>query len=219
MGALDSYVSELDAALRGPRHAKRDLVREAHDHLVDATEAYEADGALRAEAELRAVREFGSVRTVVPQYQAILSAGQSRRIGMWMLAAVIAQPFAWDIWASLPDGQTVDRTGWLFHRLDDYVELIGIAAMAFAVLTVVGCGIGARYLGVRDWVLRLALTSVIVSSSLIVVMSAAMLVIGGEPTLVGAAYTATVAWAPMSLLALAGIDALRGLDSARRAAA
>lgn len=216
---LDDYVSELDAALRGTRRVKRELIQEARDHLVDATDAYETGGAPRLEAERRAVREFGDVRAIAPGYQAVLSASQGRRLGIWMLVAVLAQPFAWDLWSAIPPGANVDRSSWLFEHLDSYVEAIGTLSLGFALLGIVSCGIAVRFLGVREWVLRLALTSMLVSAALIVAISAAMLVAGDELTLVGAAYTALVAWLPMSALAFASMRALRGIDAVRDLAA
>ena len=216
VSAVDSYVAELDSVLRGPTRAKRDLLQEAHDHLVDAADAYADDGLSPIEAERRAVRDFGTVRDVMGSYQAILSVGQSRRIGLWMLAAVIAQPFAWRLWAASPYGEQTDRTGALYGFLDAYVETIGLTTMVLAALAVIGCGIGTRYLGVREWVLRLTLTSITVSGGLIMLTAVVMVVTVGAPTLIGVAYSAAVVWAPMSVLVVAGIRALRGVDAAHR---
>ena len=54
---VEPYLAELSRALAGPRRRKADLMAEARDSLVDATEAYEADGLRRGEAAERAVAE------------------------------------------------------------------------------------------------------------------------------------------------------------------
>ncbi|UPK76621.1 permease prefix domain 1-containing protein [Nocardioidaceae bacterium SCSIO 66511] len=217
MSAVDTYVADLGAALHGSARAKHDLLQEARDHLVDAADAYVDEGMTMPAAEQRAVRDFGTLPEVAPSYQAILSVGQTRRVGLWMLAAIVAQPFAWEFWATLPYGQYADARGGVFEYLDAYVETVGAATLVFALLTVVGCGIGTRFLGVRDWVVRLALTSVALSSVLIIVTAMAM-VATGVPTLVGIAYAAAVTWAPMTALTAACVSALRGVDVVQRLA-
>ncbi|ACZ88008.1 permease prefix domain 1-containing protein [Streptosporangium roseum] len=70
---IDDYVDRLYRMLKGPSHAKRDLLAEARDGLLDATEALERRGLGRVEAERRAVREFGLLSEIAHGYQRELS--------------------------------------------------------------------------------------------------------------------------------------------------
>ena len=57
-----SRLRELAGRLHGPVRLKADLLTEARHALLDATEAYREGGLPAAEAERRAVAEFGSAR-------------------------------------------------------------------------------------------------------------------------------------------------------------
>ena len=78
------YLAELDAALVGPRRVRRDLVREAGDHLEDATDAYRRAGRDSSEAERLAVRDFGTLDEIAPAFQTTLAVAASRRTA-WLL--------------------------------------------------------------------------------------------------------------------------------------
>jgi hypothetical protein len=84
---IDDYVLTLDRRLAGPRRAKRDLLTEARDSLVDATEAYEAAGVAPEEAAARAVAEFGPPARIAGEFQIELAAGIARRLAV--LVAII----------------------------------------------------------------------------------------------------------------------------------
>ncbi|RSN57348.1 hypothetical protein DMH01_28330 [Amycolatopsis sp. WAC 04182] len=73
MSAIDGYIGDLDARLRGSAAAKTDLLTEARDGLVDAAEAYREGGVDEAEAERRAVADFGPVAVIARDYQAELA--------------------------------------------------------------------------------------------------------------------------------------------------
>ena len=47
VNAIEEYIRELEAALRGPRRARVDLLTEARDALVDAADAFVAGGSHR----------------------------------------------------------------------------------------------------------------------------------------------------------------------------
>src|SRR5207244_7286136 len=85
---VDRYVAGLGAALRGPRRVKADLLVEARDSLVDAAEAYRAEGATQAEADRQAVAEFGTLAEIVPAYQAELAVAQGRRTALLIALAL-----------------------------------------------------------------------------------------------------------------------------------
>ncbi|AGM03627.1 permease prefix domain 1-containing protein [Amycolatopsis keratiniphila] len=73
MNAIEAYIGDLDARLRGSAGAKADLLTEARDGLVDAAEAYREGGVDEAEAERRAVADFGPVAVIARDYQAELA--------------------------------------------------------------------------------------------------------------------------------------------------
>lgn len=213
MSAVDRYLADLDASLRGSRRRKGDLLHEAADHLVDATEAHESAGLSRQDAERRAVREFGDTATVAPGYQAILSVEHNRRLGIWLFVVVLAQPFAWGGWNSADVGPA---DGPVAARLDDLVETAGLVALAFAAFVVVGCGLALRVLGVREWLLRLTATSSLVSSVLIAAISVAMYATSSPGGALALAFISVVVWIPMSVIAVRSVVALRAVDAANR---
>lgn len=211
VSAVDCYLADLDASLRGPRRRKRDLLREAGDHLTDATEAYEGAGLARDDAERRAVLDFGDTSAVAPAYQAILSVDRSRRVGIALFLVVLAQPFAWGLRNSAVSDPTASP---LAASLDGYVEISGVAALVFATVAVVASGIGVRFVGVRESVLRFALVSALVSSVLIAAISIAMFSVSGSlaPTALG--FVSLVVWIPMTVIAVSSLAALRAVDAA-----
>lgn len=210
---VDRYLAELDASLRGSHRERRDLLAEARDHLTDATQARMDAGATTVDAQAGAVRDFGAVGAIAPSYQAILSAGQCRRLSVWLMVLVIAQPLLWDAWGSLP--VSPDETGSpsaAFRLADAYVEVVGSTAVMLAVAVLVGGRLAFRYLGIREWMLRLVLTGALVSSGLIVLVSAAMLLTSGQTGQLDLAYAAAVSWIPMASLAAASVRAMRAVD-------
>ena len=136
------YIAELDAALAGPRRARRDLLQEARDHLTDATDAYLRGGYDRPEAERQAVADFGTVDEVAPAFQTTLAVAASRQTAWLLLAILSIQPFIWDgplsSHAEPPDGL-------LFAILDQSVEYVGGAMIVAAVMLAVATGIGNRW--------------------------------------------------------------------------
>ena len=68
-----AYLARLDAALVGPARTRRSLVREAADHLDDATAALVAAGWTEDDAARRAVEEFGPVAEVAAAFQTTLA--------------------------------------------------------------------------------------------------------------------------------------------------
>jgi hypothetical protein len=154
VSAIDAYVRDLDSALQGPRHAKADLVTEARDALVDATEAYEDDGLARPEAERRAVDDFGAVAQVAPAYQTELGLARSRRTGVLLFCVLVAQAFVWDhAWPAVSPGDGGPPDG-AYATLDRAMETLGGLVLGAAVLAVAACGVGVRYLGARPGVVR-----------------------------------------------------------------
>jgi hypothetical protein len=139
---VDDYVAGLAGALRGPRRARADLVAEARDSLLDAAEAYQRGGLHEAEAQRRAVAEFGGYAEVVPGYQAELAVAQGRRTTLWLAGGLVALrllvPLMWRGPLSR-DG----ASGYLWLAAGfDYLALVGAVAALVAWLAL---GWGSRY--------------------------------------------------------------------------
>jgi len=132
--AIDSYVSELDRRLHGPRRRKADMIVEVRDGLHDAAEAVQADSPEvdPAEAERRAVAEFGPLRMVAPEFQAELAVAQAWRTA-WVFA--VALPLVMTLstlmWRSTSTGVAPTRA---YHDLAHANDLFLVAAsVGFAV--------------------------------------------------------------------------------------
>lgn len=76
---VEDYLAALTAALHGPARAKAAMMREVRDGLVDAVEAQTRFGVPRAQASLRAVRDFGPADVIAPSFQRELTIAQTRR--------------------------------------------------------------------------------------------------------------------------------------------
>jgi hypothetical protein len=98
-GLIDEYIGGLSARLVGPCRAKRDLLREARDGIVDAADAYADAGLDPAEAAGRAVADFGGYRQVVRPFQTELAVAQGRRtaltVAVAMPAVLLASRLTW----------------------------------------------------------------------------------------------------------------------------
>lgn len=143
---IDAYIAELHGSLRGPRRARTDLVTEARDSLVDATEAYQCAGLDRGDAERRAVREFGDVRTIAAAYQAELGLVQTRRTATLVLLVIGSQAAITDVaWRLVANLGYTWRPNAAYALLAETVDWVGYATLAVAALILLACGIGARW--------------------------------------------------------------------------
>ncbi|MFC0865619.1 permease prefix domain 1-containing protein [Sphaerimonospora cavernae] len=138
-GPIDGYVAALRSVLRGPGCAKRDLLAEARDGLLDAAEAYESDGLSRAEAERRAVEEFGPVPEVAPGFQRELAVGQGRRTALLLFLSVPPMTLMWNLmWEVFPEPPSVTavKPAWfgVLARVVDYSQLLTGVVGALALL-------------------------------------------------------------------------------------
>ncbi|WP_405064294.1 permease prefix domain 1-containing protein [Kribbella sp. NBC_01505] len=174
---VDEYLTALRHSLAGPRRHKADLLAEARDHLADATEAFEADGLDREQAEREAVADFGELSEVVPGYRAELAVSQSRRTAMLLFLVLIAQPIVWLeglwSWNNEPDPPSA-----LNHLLQSVVQTLGSLSIAGAVLAVVATGVGQRFPLVRDHVSRVTAQFALVSAAVVGAVSVAMVSLG-----------------------------------------
>ncbi|WP_063842794.1 permease prefix domain 1-containing protein [Sphaerimonospora mesophila] len=138
-GPIDVYVAALRSALRGPGRVKRDLLAEARDGLLDAAEAYECDGLPRAEAERRAVADFGPVAEIAPGFQQELAVGQGRRTALLLFLSVPPMTLMWNlVWKIFPEPPSVmaAKPAWfgVLARVVDYSQLLTGVVGALALL-------------------------------------------------------------------------------------
>jgi hypothetical protein len=209
---VDHYLAALAKALTGPRRRKADLLAEARDHLTDATEALEAGGLDRADAERVAVADFGTLEDVVPGYRADLAVSQTRRTAVLLFAALIIQPIVWQegvwSWSRGPDQPNV-----LNDVLQTAVHAVGMVTIAGAVLAVIGAGIGLRHSLVRAHLGRATALFALAASASISVISIGMATTSPHPD--GAQdFGVVAAFVVLPLLAV-GLQAARGLRLAR----
>jgi hypothetical protein len=209
---IDDYLAALSKELRGPRRRKADLLAEARDHLTDATEAFEADGFDRYDAEKHAVADFGSIEDVAPGYRSELAITQSRRTAMMLLMALIIQPIVWQsgawIWTSGPDHATP-----LNDLLQTVVRAIGMVVIAGAVLAVLGTGIGVRHPIVREHLSRVTALFTLTGSALIAAIGVTMTATSDHAA--GLPAYGVVGTFVVLPLALVSVQAARGLRLAR----
>lgn len=146
---VEQYLTGLSRALQGPRRRKADLMAEARDSLVDATEAYEADGCGPREAAERAVADFGDLAVVVPGYRSELAIAQGRRTAVLLVGVLLAQPIVWleGVWSW---NQEPVSTNAIVLLLNQLVQLVGMLSMVGSVLALIATGIGLRFPVVRD---------------------------------------------------------------------
>lgn len=121
MSAIDEYVAALGRRLVGPGRLKRDVLAEARDSLVDAADAFEERGLDPAEAERRAIAEFGSLARIAPAYQRELAATYSQRLAGLMALVLIGTALVGDrMWQGAPWAgvDPPDRYGTVARALD-----------------------------------------------------------------------------------------------------
>jgi hypothetical protein len=153
-GVIDDYVSVLARELRGPRRIRMDMIAEARDGLADAAEALERSGLARAEAENRAVAEFGPVREIAPGYQEELVASQARRTARLLFLCTPLITLMWSgVWLVLPAHATApwsDKPEWFMPvaRTIDVMQIV-TGVLAGVLLLLLGRGAGWRVPGRR----------------------------------------------------------------------
>ncbi|MER7246686.1 permease prefix domain 1-containing protein [Kribbella sp. NPDC000426] len=209
---IDDYLAALSKQLRGPRSRKADLLAEARDHLTDATEAFEADGFDRYDAEKHAVADFGAIEEVAPGYRSELAISQSRRTAMMLLFALMIQPIVWRGGAWVWTQDQNDSTA-LNDLLQIVVRDVGGVVIAGAVLAVLATGIGQRFPRVREHVSRVTALFTLAGSALIAGIGIAMTATSAQtPGIPAYGVVGTFVVLP---LALVSVQAARGLRLAR----
>lgn len=212
MEPIDAYVAELEAALRGPRRARSDLLTETRDSLIDATEAYQQRGMERAAAERQAVREFGEVDVIAPQYQTELALAQGHRTAVITLFTLLAQPVVWND-AVLPVPASQHDPGPVYAVLSELVEWFGGSAILGSVLAVLACGIGVRYLTARRPLARITGAFAVTVSAVLAVLGVALTAVNTTPLPLfdspGVVWLFVFLLAPLACVAASGRRCLR----------
>ncbi len=141
MRAIESHVRRLDRALTGPGRLKADMLREARHGLVDAAEAYEAEG--DADPERRAIAEFGAVPEVAPAYQAELATSATRSVALRVTAAYGVGAFAANLmWTGAPwAGQPPPGA---FQVLAEIINVVGNGLAVFGAVTLAALWLRSR---------------------------------------------------------------------------
>ncbi|MFJ8914955.1 permease prefix domain 1-containing protein [Amycolatopsis sp. NPDC102389] len=116
MNAIDGYLGDLDARLHGPSSAKTDLLTEARDGLTDAAEAYRAGGFDEAEAERRAVADFGPADLIARDYQAELGLRRDIRVLWELIVGVPLLILGWDFARGFGDWSRLGAPPSWYHR-------------------------------------------------------------------------------------------------------
>lgn len=217
MAVIDEYIADLDAALRGPRRTKADLLREAHDSLLDASEAYEHVGLRPDDARRRAVDDFGAVSRVAPDYQSELAVAQGRRTAQLVLISVALQPVIWKlVWSRFAGAGELADAG-PYALLNDVVDWLGAVTIAAALLAVAAFGIGIRRLGVRPRYTRI--TGIFAFAVAAVFTVSGLLLTALKPeadTLSGIPFVTVFLLVPMAGIAINGVKCF---SASQRAAA
>lgn len=154
MRVIERYVAEFDAVLRGPRRAKDDLLTEVREHLTDSAEAYRRGGLGPEAAQRQAVREFGELDELVPEYQTELGLAQGRRTALLVLFIFAAQPFIWGYAYRWISGTATEQPRTGYALADSLVEWLGGLTMLLALVAVTAHGIGVRYLGAHRLIIK-----------------------------------------------------------------
>lgn len=209
---IDAYIAALEAALRGPRRARSDLLTETRDSLIDATEAYQHQGMERIAAERRAVREFGEVDVIAPQYQTELALAQGHRTAVITLFTLLAQPIVWND-AVLPVPASQHDPGPAYAVLSGLVEWFGGSAILGSVLAVLACGVGVRYLTARRPLARITGTFAVTVSAVLAVLGVALTAVNATPLPLfdsrGVIWLVVFLLAPLAWVAASGRRCLR----------
>ncbi|WP_327006104.1 permease prefix domain 1-containing protein [Dactylosporangium sp. NBC_01737] len=201
---IDTYVTSLGAALRGPRAAKRELLTEVRDSLHDAAAHYESTGLPGDDAARMAVDEFGPVRELAPDYQRELALFQGRRTALFVAGAIAVQQVISEVaWRSAATGWHW-QPGRGYALLAQTVDYAGYTVVVLGLLAALACGIGSRYVTVGSGFVR--------ATGVAAIGTCAFFVVGGMTlSLLSPAWHTTTTDASPLALASAAITAVTPL--------
>lgn len=95
--SIESYLSQVAAALPGPARARADIVAELRGGLLDATDAHRRAGLAPPAAAQAAVAEFGHPAQVAAAFRPGLAATQARHVAATLL---VTGPLIGLLWAT-----------------------------------------------------------------------------------------------------------------------
>ena len=84
--ALDAYLSDLTARLRGPRHRREAILAELRDGLEHATTDHIAAGLPPERAATAAIAQFGTAQAIADAFSGELATAYARRTIAWFIA-------------------------------------------------------------------------------------------------------------------------------------
>ena len=203
MSAVDVYLADLRAAIPGPSWTRRDLLREAGDHLEDATDAYAAAGYTATEAEALALRDFGSVDDIAPGFRDTVAIGAARRTAVLLILVMLPQAVLWDGGIELgASAHSAAPDSGLFHVLDIIIGYVGTAGALGALIALVVTAIGQRWLRVGRRTARLTAAWSLATAVAIPLIGFTMLALTGGLTVVLALSAIAFMATPFALVAL-----------------
>jgi len=201
-GMVDVYIADLTDALRGPRRAKADLIAEARDSLVDATEAYERRGFGRAAAELQAVQEFGGIAEIAAGYQTELGLAQGQRTAWWIVCILAPQSLVWHLVGGVVFGDVRWDPTPAYTAVNGLLPWLGTTAIAAALLASLACGVGLRHLRVAHELTRVTGVLAFVVSGVFTALGVLLTLLSPAPALIGLVLLAPIVLAPMLWIAV-----------------
>ncbi len=203
MSAVDVYLTDLRAAIPGPSWTRRDLLREAGDHLEDATDAYTAAGYTPTEAEALALRDFGSVDDIAPGFRETVAIGAARRTAILLVLVMLPQAFLWDDGLELGASAHSDApNSGLFHVLDIIIGYVGTAGALGALVALAVTAIGQRWLRIGRRTARLTAAWSLATAMIVPIIGFTMLALTGGLTVFLALSALALMAAPFALVAL-----------------
>lgn len=202
MSAVDVYLADLRAEIPGPSWTRRGLLREAGDHLEDATEAYAAAGYTTAEAEALALRDFGPVDVIAPGFRDTVAIGAARRTALMLVLVMIPQAFLWDDGIDLgSSGQLAAPDAGLFNVLDTIIEYVGTIGALGAAIALVVTAIGQRWIPIGRRAARLTAAWTFAIAVVIPLIGLTMLAVTGSLTVMVALAAIAFMATPFALVA------------------
>ena len=153
---LDGYLTELEAALAGPRPARAAIITEVADGLSEATMAHRRRGLASTDAAAAAAAEFGDAHLVAAGFGAELATLTGRRVGLGLL---VTGPLVGLVWlGTAPTNAAAIGQRWPAGLVLVPVLFAAVLAVAVpaAMVSVLASGRLARWLPARP---RLAPTA------------------------------------------------------------
>ncbi|MDI2032399.1 permease prefix domain 1-containing protein [Saccharopolyspora sp. TS4A08] len=131
MNAIETYVDELAAELRGPARVKARMVQEIRDGLTDTVTARTDAGLPPEQAVQDAVREFGTPAEVAPSCQRELTVAQTRHTAFALLVTVPVLLGGWRLASTIGRDQSVptSQTAQLLAAVAGTAAVVGCAVL------------------------------------------------------------------------------------------